>query len=108
MATRNGLAGNRCYRGSLAEQVVIPAGHQMVVPGKVPAGVLSGRSWMVDSLSKPPGVKCVMVGRSLVEGGRRKVSVESFNPSDEDNLLQKNNHAALAHLEEAYDGRILY
>ena len=35
MATHNGLAGNRYYRVSLAEEVVIPAGQRMMVPGKV-------------------------------------------------------------------------
>ena len=33
MTISNGLAGNRCYRVSLAEEVVIPAGYRMVVPG---------------------------------------------------------------------------
>ena len=39
MVTQNGLAGNRCYRESLMEEVVIPAGHQMVVQGKVLAAL---------------------------------------------------------------------
>ena len=38
-----------------------------------------------------------MVGMSLVEGGRGKVSMEMFNPLDEDVLLWKNIHAALVH-----------
>ena len=75
MATHNDLAGNICYRVYLAEEVVIPAGHWMVVPGKIPAGILPGGTWRVDSLKKTPGGKCVMVDRSLVEGGRGKVSV---------------------------------
>ena len=49
MATCNWSAGNRCYQVSLAEEVVIPVGHWMVVPGKMPAGVFPGGSWMVDS-----------------------------------------------------------
>ena len=97
MTTRNGLARDRCYRVSLAEEVVIPAGSRMVVPGKIPAGILPKGSWMVDSLSKPPGGKCVLVGRSLVEGGRGKVCVEMFNPSEEDVLLHKDTHTALVH-----------
>ena len=97
MATCNRLAGNGCYWVSLATEVVIQAGHQMVVPGKILAGVLPGWSWMVDSLSKPPGGKCVMVGRSLVKGGRGKVSLEMFSPSDEDVLLWKNTHTTLVH-----------
>ena len=97
MTTRNGLARHRCYRVSLAEEVVIPAGSRMVVPGKIPAGVLPKGSWMVDSLSKPPGGKCVLVGRSLVEGGRGKVCVEMFNPSEEDVLLHRDTHTALVH-----------
>ena len=44
MATDNGLARNRCYRASLVEEVVTQAGHQMVVPGKVPGGILLGGS----------------------------------------------------------------
>ena len=76
------------YWVSLAEEI-IPAGHRMVVPGKVPAGVLPGGSLMMDSLSKPPGGKCFMVGRSPVEGGRGKVNVEMLNLSDEDFLLRK-------------------
>ena len=99
--TGKSLAGNRCYRVSMAKEVVIPAGHQMVIPGKIPAGIFPGGSWMVDSLNKPPGGKCVMVFKSLLEGGRRRVSVETFNPSDEDDLLQKNTHLVLVHPVEA-------
>ena len=44
MATHNGLAKNRYESVSLSEDTVIPAGHQMVVPGKVLAGVLPRRS----------------------------------------------------------------
>lgn len=95
--TRNGLSRNKCYRVSLAEKVVIPAGSRMVVPGKVPAGVLPGGSWMVEALSKPPGGKCVMVGRSLVEGCKGKVNVEMFNPSEEDVVLHRHTHTALIH-----------
>ena len=84
------VAGNRCFMVSLAEEVVIPAGHRMVVSGKV----LAGESWMVDSLSKPPGGKWVMVSRSLVKEGTEKVSVKMFYPSDEDVLLWKTTHAA--------------
>ena len=62
MAKCNWLAADRSYRVSLAEEVVIPAGHQMVVTGKILAGVLPRGSCMVDSLSKPPGGKCLMVG----------------------------------------------
>ena len=72
---------------SLAEEIVILAGHRVVVQGMVLAGILPGGSWMVDSLSKPPSGKFVMMIRSLVEGGRGKVSVEMFNPLDEDVLL---------------------
>ena len=68
----------------------------MVVPEKVLAGVLPGWSWMLDSLSKPPGGKCIMMGRSLLEKGRGKVSVEMFNPLDE-GVVWKNIHAALVH-----------
>ena len=81
------MAGNRCYRVSLAEEIVIPAGRQMVVPRKIPTGVLPEGSCIVDSLSKPPGGKWVMVGRSLVEVLRGKISVKMFNPTDEDVLL---------------------
>ena len=70
MATCNGLAGNRCYWVSLAREFVIPAGHGVVVPGKIPARVLPGGSCVVDSLSKLPGGKCV----TLAERGRGKVS----------------------------------
>jgi len=97
MPTRSGLKRDRCYRVSLAERVVIPAGGRKIVAGKIPAGVLAGGNWMIDTLSKPPGGKCVMVGRSLVEGGKGKVDVEMFNPSDEDVILYKNTHTALVH-----------
>ena len=69
---------------SLAEEVVISAGHRTLVLGKVLAGVLPGGSLMEDSLNKPPGGKCVMVGRSLVRES------QMFNPSDKDVLLWKN------------------
>ena len=42
---------------------------------------------------------------SLVEGERGKVSVEMFDPSDEDVIIPKNTHAALVHpmeVEENY------
>ena len=97
LATRNGLAGDKCYRVSLTEEVVIPAGHRIVVPGKISAGILPKGSWMVDSLRKPPGGKCVMVGRSLVDGGKGRVNIEMFNPSDEEVVLHKNTHTALVH-----------
>ena len=84
MAMHNGLAGNRCYQVSLAEEVVIPAGHWIVVQGKILAGILPGGSWMTDSLNKPQEGKCVVVGRNSVERGRGKVSVEMFNTLDED------------------------
>ena len=64
MATRSGLSKNKCYRVSLAGKVVILAGSRMVVPGKVQAKVLPKGSWMVESMSKLPGGKCIMVGRS--------------------------------------------
>ena len=84
MAIGNGFPGNRV---SLAEEVVIPAG---AGHWKALAGVLT-EGWCIL------GGKCVMVGRSLVEGGRGKVSVEIFNLSHEDVVLQKNTHAALMH-----------
>ena len=92
-ATPNGLAGNRCYLVSLPQEVVIPAGHQMVVPGNIPAGFFRME---LDGGIKPPGGKCVIVGRSLLERGR-EVHVEMFNPLDEDVLQWKNTHVALVH-----------
>ena len=64
----------------------------MVAPGKISAGILPDDDWIVEGLHKPPGGKCVMVGRSLVEGGTGRVAVEMFNPSEEDVLLNKNTH----------------
>ena len=97
MATKDGLSRDKCYRVSLAEKVVIPAGSRKIVAGKVPAGVLPSGDWMVEALHKPPGGKCVMVGRSLVGGGKGKVNIEMFNPSEEDVVLFKNTHSALVH-----------
>ena len=97
MATRDGLMRDRCYRVSLAEEVIIPAGSRMVVAGRVPAGVLPLGDWLVEPLSKPPGGKCVMVGRSLVGGGRGRVCLEVFNPSEEDVVLHKDTHSAMVH-----------
>ena len=62
LTTKSGLSRNKCYQVSLAEKVVISTGNWMVVSGKVSAGMLSRGSWMVESLSKPPGGKCMMVG----------------------------------------------
>ena len=53
--------------------MVLPARNRMVVAGKVPAGILVKGNRMVESLSKPPGGKCVMIGQSLVEGCSGKV-----------------------------------
>ena len=75
--------------------MIIPAGNRMVVAGKVPAEVLSKGSWMVESQSKPPRGKCVRIGRSLVEGYSGNVTLEMFNPSEEDIVLYKNTHIAL-------------
>ena len=97
MATKNGLSADRCYRVALAERVVIPAGHRKVVSGKIPAGILPEGEWMVDTLSHPPGNKCVMVGRSIVKGGSGMVQVELMNPSEEDIVLNRNTHTALVH-----------
>jgi hypothetical protein len=97
MPTRCGLERNKCYRVALSEKVVLPAGSRKIVRGKVPAGVLGEGSWMVDSLSKPPGGKCVLVGRSVVEGGRGHLNLEMFNPSEEEIILYKNTHSALVH-----------
>ena len=97
MSTRNGLDRNKCYRVSLAEKIVIPAGSQVIVPGKISTGILPGGGWMVEGLHKPPGGKCVMVGQSLVEGGMGRVALKMFNPSEEDVLFNKNTHSALVH-----------
>ena len=51
LSMKSGLSRNKCYRLSLAEKVVIPAGNRMMVASKVPGGVLSKGSWMVESLS---------------------------------------------------------
>ena len=97
MTTRNGLDRNKCYRVSLAEKIVIPAGGRVITPGKISAGILPDGDWMVESLHKPPGGKCVMVGQSLDEGGMGRVAVDMFKPSEEDILLNKNTHSALLH-----------
>ena len=76
MTTRSGLSRNKCYGVSLTEEVVIPAGGRIVVLGKVPAGVLPKGSWMVESLSKPPGGKYVIVGISLVDGCSGRLTKE--------------------------------
>ena len=67
----------------------------MVVPEKVLVGALPKKSWMIESLSKPPGGKRIMVDRSLLEGCSGKVKL--FNPSEEDVILDKNTHTALVH-----------
>ena len=97
MSTRNALDRNKCYRVSLAEKVAILAGSRVIAPGKISAGILPSGDWMVEGLHKPPGGKCVMVGRSLVEEGTGKVAIEMFNPLEEDVLLNKNTHSALVH-----------
>ena len=42
----------------------------------------------------------MLVGRSLVEGGRGKVSTEMFNPSEEEVTLNRNTHSTLVHAVE--------
>ena len=39
MATRDGLTRDRCYRVSMANEVIIPAGSRMIVSRKIPAGI---------------------------------------------------------------------
>ena len=97
MSTHQGLSRESCYRVSVAEKVVVPARSRMVISGRVSAGVLSNGNWMVDSLSNPPKGKCILVGRSLVAGGKSRVSVDMFNPSDEDVVLNKDTHTALVY-----------
>ena len=91
--TRNGLDKNKCFRVSQAEKVVISRG--VVAPGNMLAGILPAGSWMVEALHKSPRGMCVLVGSSLVEGGRGKVNFEMFNPPEEEVALNKNTHLAL-------------
>ena len=51
---------------------------------------------MVESL-KSPGGKCLLVGRSLVEGGSSRVLIDMCNPTEEDIVLHRDTHAALIH-----------
>ena len=43
------------------------------------------------------GFACMLLGRSLVEEGISKVSLEMFNSSEEELKLNKNTHLALVH-----------
>jgi transposase InsO family protein len=96
--TQVALDGRKCYRVTLAAKTMVPAGHRVLVSGKVKTGVLSTKTdWMVESLSKPPGGKCLLVGRSLVSGGSGRVTVEMFNPTDEDVFLNRGTQTALVH-----------
>jgi len=52
---------------------------------------------MVESMSKTPGGKCLLVGRCLVEGGRSRVVMDMCNPTEEPIILHKDTHAALVH-----------
>ena len=72
---RPGMDKNKCYRISPAEKIVKPEGSHVVAPGKVPAGILTAGSWMVEVLYKPTRVESVLARRSLVEGGRGKVNI---------------------------------
>ena len=97
LSTKSGFSRNKCYRVSLEEKVMLPAGNRMKVASKVPAGVLAKGNWMVESLCKPPRGNCVMVSQSLVEGSTGKAILEMFNLSEEDIVLHKNTHTALVH-----------
>ena len=70
MKTRSRLDKIKCYREPLTEKVVISVESHVVAPGKVPVGILPVGSWMVEGSHKSSGGKCVLVGKSLVEGGR--------------------------------------
>ena len=94
-AAKAKLGVRKCYRVSVREELVIPAGSRMLVPGKVPAGILPEGQWMLESMRKPPGGKCLLVGRSLIEGGKNRVLIDMCNPTEEDILLHKDTHAAL-------------
>lgn len=83
-----------CSRVTLAETVVVPAGHRMVLPGRVGSPLAEGQ-WMVGPLAHTPGNKPLVVARSLVEAKGREFPLEVMNPTEEDVLLYKGTHTAL-------------
>ena len=90
-------------RVTLAETVVVPAGHRMLLPGRIGGGVLAEGQWMIGPLSHTPGNKAIAVARTLVDGQKNKVPFEVMNPTTEDILLYKGTHVALAFPAEVVD-----
>ena len=83
-----------CSRVTVAETVVVPAGHRMLLPGRVSSPLAEGQ-WMVSPLSHTPGRKPLVVARSLVPGKGRCFPFEVMNPTEESVVLYKGTHAAL-------------
>ena len=87
--------GNNCHRVSVMNRVTIPAGSRMIVKGEVNTRLTRGE-WMTEPLASFVQDKSVLVARTLVKGGGRQVAIELMNPLEEDVILNKGTHLAVA------------
>ena len=80
-----------CNRVAVAETVLVPAGHRMVIGAKAAEQLPAGQ-WLIEPLPKP--LKSTLaVAKSLVEGGQEVIPIEVMNPGGEDIVLHKGTHA---------------
>ena len=96
MKTMDGLTRDRCYRVSVAEQVTIPAGSRMIIPGKFQLGYYQKEAGWSNLLANPQGKMCVG-GEKSCGRGKGRIGMEMINPSEEDVTLNKNTHSAIIH-----------
>ena len=80
-----------CNRVAVAETVLVPAGHRMVIEAMASEQLPAGQ-WLVEPLPKP--LKSTLaVAKSLVEGGQQVIPIEVMNPGGEDIVLHMGTHA---------------
>ena len=82
-----------CNRIAVAETVLVPAGHRMVITAKASEQLPAGQ-WLVEPLPTPLK-NTLAIAKSLVEGGRQVVPIEVMNPGSEDIVLHKGTHAGV-------------
>ena len=99
MQTCSSLEKNKCYRVSLVEKTHTC---RESCGGSREGASRHPPTWQLDDggFVQTPGRKYVLVGRSLVKGGRGKVDIEIFYPSEEDVTLNRKTHSFLMHAAE--------
>jgi transposase InsO family protein/predicted aspartyl protease len=86
----------KCCRIAVAETVTVPAGHEMVLPGRVVnQGVSIQAVGIIEPVSSFAGKHGLALGRSLVDPSRVSVPLRVLNPTGEDVILYRNTTAGI-------------